>query len=87
MKELTQTRQSSTSGLDEDKEALNKYLTESQEQAKENSDGLDVVGADLHFDEVVEAARDGGVDVVLTIYELERYMDAQDRREEAYNVV
>jgi hypothetical protein len=61
--------------------------TFSSEWTDNEDDGLDVVGADLHFDEVVEAARDGGVDVVLTIYELERYMDAQDRREEAYNAV
>ena len=55
---------------------LNSFTTDT-----DNSDTHEVIGADLHFDEVIEAARDR-VDVVLTIYELERYMDAQDRREE-----
>jgi len=59
-----------------------KKYTNSTTKANEDEE-LDVIGADLHFDEVVEAARNNGFDVVLTIYELERYIDAQDRREEA----
>jgi len=62
------------------------FNTISQHTPKDNEkESVEVLSADLHYDEVVEAARNGGVDVVLTIYELEKYMDAQDRREEAYN--
>lgn len=68
-------------GTQQNKASNNKRLTHYDNEDEE----IDVIGADLHFDEVVEAARDGGVDVVLTIYELERYIDAQDRREEAYH--
>jgi len=57
--------------------------TFSSERTDNEDTGINVIGADLHFDELVEAARDNGFDVVLTIYELERYMDAQDAREEA----
>lgn len=58
--------------------------TFSSEQRDNEDNGINVIGADLHFDEVVEAARSNGFDVVLTIYELERYIDAQDAREEAF---
>lgn len=80
MRNTTQTRRAYGRRTPSSKERSNKNSTIEPENAKE--DRLDVIGADIHFDEVVEAARDGGVDVILTIYELERYIDAQDRREE-----
>jgi len=81
MSKTTQERRLCSGGTLQRKER--NYINSSQNPENANEDAqLDVIGADLHFDEVVEAARDGGVDVVLTIYELERYIDAQDAREE-----
>lgn len=66
-----------TVGALDSEDSSNKKLTI---WAQDSNVGPELFSAIIHFDRIVEAAR-RHVDIVLTLQELELYIDAQDRRE------